>query len=161
VKQTLAWISSINLGEEALGQLSGQFRILLVKEGSLSIPGFHLAPHFDVEVIDCVKEGCWEADMIVLAGEGTGAKFLDKIREVATQKIVLLLMAENEQEKERIISQIREALPFSKVVTADLQSYKALLSGENKSAVATATEVLRLVGYTVTASGAGGGHIGI
>lgn len=150
MKQTLAWISSINLGEEALAQLSGRFRILLVKEGNLSIPGFHLAPHLDVEVIDCVKEGCWEADMIVLAGEGTGADSLEKIREVATQKVVLLLMAENEQEKEQKISQIRETLPFSKVVTADLQPFKAVLSGENKLAVATATEVLRLVGYTVS-----------
>src|SRR5664279_2113108 len=52
----------------------------LIKEG---------APHADVEIIDCMKDGCWEADMIFIDIPDVAVKeVVEMIKEVATQKIV-------------------------------------------------------------------------
>ena len=53
--------------------------------------------HAEVEIVDCAKEGCWEADIIILAiPYHKLKKVIEKINEVVTQKIVLIISNENE-----------------------------------------------------------------
>ena len=74
----------------------------------------------EVEIVDCAKEGCWEADIIVLAIPSHELKkVIEKINEVVMQKIVLIIS----DEKESLFSfnktqELQQLLPYSKIVTA-------------------------------------------
>lgn len=47
-------------------------------------------PSMELEIIDCMKDGCWEADIIILNLGGDEEKVAaEMIREVATQKLVI------------------------------------------------------------------------
>jgi NAD(P)-dependent dehydrogenase (short-subunit alcohol dehydrogenase family) len=49
-----------------------------------------IAPGADVELLPCERTSCWEADIIVIAsGITSRSRILDRIRDVATGKIVL------------------------------------------------------------------------
>jgi predicted dinucleotide-binding enzyme len=49
-----------------------------------------IAPGSDAEVLPCERNSCWEADIIVIAsGLTSRSRVLDRIRDVATGKIVL------------------------------------------------------------------------
>lgn len=47
-------------------------------------------PEATVDVMACAKDSCWEADIIVVVGNTSlNEAFLDKIKAVSTQKIVV------------------------------------------------------------------------
>lgn len=115
----------------------------------------HQAPHAEVEIIDCVKEGCWEADIIILAGAANVDKeIIGKMKEVATQKIVVY------------ISENRDDTPFSSIDTKDIQqliphskvvrvfnisgSTAAYITEADETAVATISNILEKSGYKST-----------
>lgn len=148
MKQTIAWIGGDNHQGDILRKLAKQYRLLWVrrKEDQQTAP-FHDIPESEVEVLECAKEGCWEADIIVLAGDALEDELLEKIREVATQKIVLRITSDNNQgRQEEELARIREALPFSKIAAANLHPGKIRLLGDNPAALSTASEMLRRLG---------------
>lgn len=72
----------------------------------------------EVEFLSCERDGCWEADMIMLVDPDTSsASLVEKIKEVATQKIVLVA-SEGKTIKDE--PDLRELLPWSKVVEIKL-----------------------------------------
>lgn len=147
MKQTIAWIGSINQQEDILANLAEHYRVLWVKKEDPAVP----APErwgSEVELIDCVKDGCWEADIIVLTEEEIQVDLLGKIREVATQKIVLVMSSSGsiERREGERLSRIKAALPYSKIVEVALHPDETVLSGENPEAVETAREIVRLLG---------------
>lgn len=87
-------------------------------------------PETEIESLDCVKDGCWEADIIILAVPCENIKQVaERIKEVATQKIVVEIFAGKESREE-----LRNTLRYSKLVSisGDFQS-EILISGEDKA----------------------------
>jgi hypothetical protein len=112
-------------------------RVLLVAkypgqmaQASQAIQGEY--PDADVEVMDCMKEGCWEADLILLniedEEEGTVA---DLIRDVAIQKPVVRLIADTGAPQMAI--RLQQLMVHAKVVVAskDPVTRKIRLTGND------------------------------
>jgi hypothetical protein len=150
VKQTVAWIGEIDRSPKAFHRLVEHYRLIWVTQDEInSDPSTIENPLPEVEVINCAKEGCWEADIIILAGELIHQELLEKIREVSTQKIVIIITVESKIAWEERISSIIEALSFSKIVEVVVSSEEAQVSGTNLGAVATANDIIQLLGYRV------------
>lgn len=149
MKQTITWIGGDNQRGDILMKLAEHYRLLWVKrEGEHHADIFHDIPGSEVEILDCAKEGCWEADIIVFSGEILEEGLPEKIREVATQKIVLVITWDNKNERqEEKLVQVRKALPFSKTVGLIFHRKEMILSGENPEAVDTAKKIVQLLGY--------------
>jgi len=79
----------------------------------------------EVEIVDCAKEGCWEADIIILAlPYHKLKKVIEKINEVVTQKIVVIISDENESSFSYNKAQkLQQLLPYSTIVTALYNPY--------------------------------------
>ena len=74
----------------------------------------------EIEFLSCEKDGCWEADMIMLFNpDHSSASLVEKIKEVATQKIVLVA---SERKTIKDEPDLRELLPLSKVVEINLNT---------------------------------------
>ena len=87
-------------------------------------------PVAEIDTTDCVKEGCWEADIIILAVPVCEEKEVaQNMREVSTQKIVVTVSDENDPDKDLI-----KILPYSKLVkiSGDLESNEIFVSGEDE-----------------------------
>ena len=88
-------------------------------------------PVAEIDTIECVKEGCWEADMIVLAvplcEENEAAQ---KMKEVSTQKIVVSFCDGDDTNKN-----LNKILPYSKLVkvSGNLESKEIFISGEDET----------------------------
>jgi 8-hydroxy-5-deazaflavin:NADPH oxidoreductase len=98
-------------------------------------------PGAEFEVIDCMREGCWEADIIILDISCSEQKEVaELIKEVATQKIVVSFV-ENEN------NEIQNLLKYSKIVTAfnTPDSSHISLCGKNQDAVLEVSEILKNV----------------
>jgi|GEM_PF-644043 len=134
-KETIALIGNVNKNQVnfLLKSIAG-FRILLIAQEEESIKGFsenilNYDSNTEIETLTCAKEGCWEADIIFLLDASlTKHELIDKIKQVATQKIVVLL--ELNHNSEISITQCNESLqqllPNSKV----LQLKKNTTTGE-------------------------------
>ncbi|MGN6249525.1 MAG: NAD(P)-binding domain-containing protein [Ginsengibacter sp.] len=73
-------------------------------------------PIAEIEAVECVKDSCWEADIILLtvpAEEEKAAGIL--MKEVATQKEVVVV-----SENEHKCDALKKVLPYSKVIKAKL-----------------------------------------
>jgi len=79
----------------------------------------------EVEIIDCAREGCWEADIIVLAIPYHEIKeVVEKINEVVTQKIVVIISDEKEGSFSfKKTRELQRLLPYSAIVTAVYNPY--------------------------------------
>jgi hypothetical protein len=96
-------------------------------------------PNVELDLIDCVKDGCWEADIIILDisyDEETEVAAL--IKEVSTQKIVVRF-SENEN------VELQNVLKYSKVVTAIKITNSSCLSfyGKDQDAVLEVSDILK------------------
>lgn len=151
MKQTIAWIGDDNNQGYVLRKLAGHYRLLWVRrEENKQTAAFHDIPGSEVEILNCAKEGSWEADIIVLAGEVLAGDLLGKIRDVATQKIVLVINWNHKDGRQQDkLAQIREALPFSKTLEVILHPDEMILSGENPEAVNTARRIVQLLGQDI------------
>ncbi len=100
-------------------------RLLFVSEDEAKKLEISRQPEFrnataEVEFLSCKRDGCWEADMIVLVDPDTSsASLVEKIKEVATQKIVLVA-SEGKTIKDE--PDLRELLPWSKIVEIKLNT---------------------------------------
>ena len=110
----------------------------------------------DVEMVECAKEGCWEADIIAFVEPAEiGAGLIKKVREVSTQKILLCIeTTENPgggfsgDQLERL----QKDFPFSKVVylKVDTQARNVQVQGEKSEAEETITRIFETSGFEVT-----------
>lgn len=76
-------------------------------------------PSAEIESIHCEKEGCWEADIVVFTNpENIDGKLVQRIKDVATQKLILILSEKGHQEREAEGNNARflELLPHSRLV---------------------------------------------
>ncbi|MDB5248448.1 MAG: oxidoreductase [Segetibacter sp.] len=105
----------------------------------------------DAELIDCTREGCWEADIIILANHSDQQKKIaGKIKEVATQKIVLVIL--NAGGDRAIVEEIQYVLPHSCVISACFNhpSNAVSIVGENEEAVRTIAAMMVKAGFSLT-----------
>ncbi len=101
-------------------------------------------PVAGISLIDCIKEGCWEADAVVIAVPEAGEKEIAmRIREVVTQKIVISMKIADTIPG----NSLQQLLPNSKVVAAKAGKEKGgewnlIISGGNEAALNAADELL-------------------
>lgn len=107
----------------------------------------------EIEVVNCVKESCWEADIIAFVDpEAIEEDVLRKIKEVATQKILLLITTEHQDNTSSFVcrvSELENELPYSKIVSVKVDSLgmTARLSAKDQDALKMVGEVMGKAGY--------------
>ncbi len=133
--------------------VNNNYRVLLLSsdknELSKTLKDIKNKVKAEIELIDCIKEGCWEADIIVLAVPPYAQKEVaEKIKEVATQKIVISI-SDYENQPDDEIKELQRLLPHSKVVNASntSQSIEAFIAADEYEAVKTISEIIRTAGF--------------
>ena len=104
-------------------------------------------PETEIESLDCVKDGCWEADIIILAVNSEKMKEVaERVKEVATQKIVVEIFAKEENRVE-----LSKILPYSKLIgiSGDFQS-GIIISGEDKTVNEEIRKIFISAGFQIT-----------
>ena len=102
-------------------------------------------PAAEVESLECVKDGCWEADIIIIAVEAAEEKRVAELmKEVATQKIVVVV-TQNENE----CKEMEKTLPYSKVVKAyiNAETNGIFLSGKSETVNEEILKIFNRAGY--------------
>jgi predicted dinucleotide-binding enzyme len=108
-----------------------------------------------VEALSCEYEGCWEADIIILATDPLiQASVATKIKEVVTGKIVVSISSHKE-----VNNKLESLLPYSKIVEAiysnislntsdkiSLKEIKMLLYGKDAKALTEVSKLFKDVG---------------
>lgn len=125
VKKTIAIVASEN--ETAMNivkKLAGtNFRLLVISKDKNQFSRAFTKlrrenPKAELIIQDCVKDGCWEADIIILCiCPGEAKEVGQMIREVATQKIVIV-MHDNAVAANNLIESLKIVIPYSKVINA-------------------------------------------
>jgi predicted dinucleotide-binding enzyme len=152
VKKTIAIVGATeNKGAEFANKLAGKgFRLLLISNDSEKLS--HLSesiaadkPNAEVDTLECVKDGCWEADVIILSVACSEEKAVAGIiKEVATQKIVAIVSDERNLPEE-----LQHILPYSRLVKVSFGSYlkEMIISGNNDDANEEIAEIFNQAGY--------------
>ena len=149
-KKTIAIIGSTN--EKATAILSRlyieNYRLLLVSKYAnqfvelvKDIQSAH--PGVELETVGCMKDGCWEADIIIIDIQNCEEKEVaELISEVATQKIVISF---SESEDEFDVDGLQNLLKYSKVVIAykKINSSIIFLYGKDEKAVQEVSNILK------------------
>lgn len=120
-KTGAAIASSLATGTNRLLLMAGDAEKLDALKAKLEAAGVSA----EVDTITCSKEACWEADIIIIATPHEEAKEIaDKIKEVATGKIVISISSQ----KNNAAEELQTLLPHSKVInslgTAFIDDYK-------------------------------------
>ena len=154
VKKTIALIGEIQGKEKILSRLAKNYRLLWVTNED--DPYTHLSQstisefsEAEVEIIACAKEGCWEADIIVLKVNEIEKELIEGIREVATQKIVVVL-GKDEDTVPALVNKlllVQEGLPYSKVVRVYPEP-ETVVAGKDPLAVETVKEMVRKLDFS-------------
>jgi NADPH-dependent F420 reductase len=122
-------------------------------------------PNADIEIVSCIHEGSWEADIIVPAVAYEAQKEVaDYIRDVVTGKIVISLTNPFNDEKDALVTspnssaaeELQRYLPYSKVVKAfntifasefrNLKDTDCFIAGDDTSAVTAVASLARELG---------------
>jgi predicted dinucleotide-binding enzyme len=156
VKKTIAIIASEEEVALAIAHklAQGNYRILLVsKEKNLLDQQLSdlkkNVPNADVELLDCMKDGCWEADIIILSIQPESENVVaELIKQVATQKIVVSF-SNQEKNIDGQVERLKNLLPHSKVVMAfnTLKSLKIFIESDDNESVQTVAKILETAGY--------------
>lgn len=107
----------------------------------------------EIDWMECAKEGCWEADMIIFINlSEIEPVLLDRIKEVATQKIVLCISTEGQEKKAVVNAQVktlRGALPHSKITGVLIEGEEAQveITGKDPEAIGVITDLFDGLGY--------------
>jgi NADPH-dependent F420 reductase len=154
---------------------NSNYRLLLMsrdknKAGKLSANLKEKNPTAEVEVVECEKEACWEADIVLLAVPYEAEREVaEKIREVTTQKVVIDVSNPLNEKYDRLITapgtsaaeELQKALPYSKVVKAfntifatdftqpgkEGKQIKTFIAGDDEEAIQTAGELATAMGF--------------
>lgn len=171
-KQTIAIIGAGgNMGSATARNIAGgNYRLLLFDSDPDQLDSLkdniqQDHPEADFEIMHCPHECSWEADIIILAvSDGVKKEIVDRIRDVATQKIVISIVnpineAISKQPTEHHASaaeKLQQWLPHSKVVIAfnttndpdieqpsiDGSQADAFIAGDNQDALESVRELL-------------------
>ena len=160
VKQTIAIVGAEGKTGSvfALGLIQlNLYRVLLLSEDeggldNLSRQILLLSPGADIELISCLKDGCWEADLIIVdVPHASIQEVTDKIREVSTQKIVFAIL----KNENNILSPVpaaqewQQLLPNAKVVIAlnNPDTLMAVMAGNDRDSVLTMADLTKKLGF--------------
>jgi predicted dinucleotide-binding enzyme len=101
-------------------------------------------PIAEIDTAECVKDGCWEADIILLAVEPSEEnKVAEMMKEVATQKIVVSI-----SDKELENESLQQILPHSKLVkVSNVLSKEIFIAGEDEEANEEILNIFLEAGY--------------
>ena len=135
-------------------------RVLLIStaKNKLDILGQNIKttwPQAIFEIIDCAREACWEADLVILAIPPTAEKEVAlKIKEVATQKIVVRMLPVQSTTSfaANYINELHQLLPNSKIVTAFINPaalHATAIAGSDEEAVQTIINIAVKAGFNV------------
>lgn len=138
VKKTIAIVGATEkAGAEIANRFSCMpFRLLLISNDLKELSNLfeelsEKKPVAEIDKIDCVKEGCWEADIIILAVPVCEEKeVVQRMKEVSTQKIVVTVSEGHDPD-----TNLNKMLPYSKLVkvSGNLESKEIFISGENET----------------------------
>lgn len=155
VKRSIAIVGAT---EEAGIEIASDFacehyRLLLVSNDLVRLSQlqkniFRKHPKAEIDVIECMKDGCWEADIIILAVPSYEEKIAaGMMKEVATQKIVVRLSS---QENEDVAFQ--QILPNSKLVRVSdiLASKEIVIAGSDQEANEEVAGIFQNAGFHIT-----------
>ncbi len=154
VKKTIAIVGATeSKATEIVNQFAKcDFRLLLISNDvtSLSLLSENIMstnPQAEIDFLECVKDGCWEADVIILATSCDEEKYVAELmKEVATQKIVVSISDERNSHDE-----LQQILAHSKLVKVSFTSHpkEILVSGFNEEADKEISEIFKKAGYVV------------
>jgi hypothetical protein len=109
-------------------------------------------PNANAEIMICPTNASWEADVIILPNAAaTDGNLIEKIRNVATGKIVLFLEnKKNTNTGENSPEKLQHLFPYSKVVqsfeSADNSNDYFFLSGNDKETIKTILTLFTIIG---------------
>lgn len=182
-KQTIAIIGAGgNMGSAIAKSIAGgNHRLLLFDTdpeqlGSLTEKIQQAHPEADFELMSCPHESSWEADIIILAvPHGVEKELADKIRDVATQKIVVSIANPIDEDFSKLTTEphnsaaekLQQWLPHSKVIKAfnttfaadfeqpviDGKQVDAFIAGDDEEALQSVTEVVETAGFNPIIAG--------
>ena len=182
-KRTIAIIgASGNMGAAIAKALAkGNDRLLLISKEEEKLEVLKAAitnehPLADVEGMSCAMHGSWEADIIILATPYEAqADIAEKIREVASQKIVISIANPLNTTYDALVTnpntsaaeELQALLPHSKVVKAFNTTYAAnfaqtviagkqadaFIAGDNEAALETTAELVKTTGFNPIIAG--------
>lgn len=182
-KQTIAIIGATgNMGSAISKSLAkGAYRLLLCANDPDKVQALAQQIKQDnssanVEGLDCFVTASWEADIIILAiPYGAEKEVVEKIREVANQKIVISIANPLNETYDGLVTapdtsaaeELQKLLPHSKVVKAfnttfaadftspviDGKQVDAFVAGNDEEAVQTVTELVKTVGFNPIVAG--------
>jgi predicted dinucleotide-binding enzyme len=151
-KKTIAIVGATeDAGKAIVNRFASMaYRLLLISQqaGELNKLTEKIArqhPTAEVESLECVKDGCWEADIIIIAVEGAEEQTVAELmKEVATQKIVVVV-TQNENE----CKEMERLLPYSKIVKAfiNLETNEIVLSGNCETVNEEIANIFIQAGY--------------
>jgi len=111
-------------------------------------------PNADIETTDCVKEGCWEADIIALFDNTTLEKeLIERIKVVATQKIVICISTSGIANSASMETRdLQQMLPNSKVIQLfyDPARLQLLVAGANQEAINLVSIIFENAGFKIS-----------
>jgi hypothetical protein len=98
----------------------------------------------DIVCMECVKEGCWEADIIIWTMAVKEEKAIaERMKEVAIQKIVVKI-----DEEENSSIELQSLLPYSKLINIywDYPSKEMEIKGSDNEALMEVTHIFENAG---------------
>lgn len=156
-KKTIAIVGATEKSGRVIAERfsSMHYRLLLVSNdpeelNNLSEKISQKKPVAEIDTIDCVKEGCWEADIIILAIPVCEEKEVAlKMKEVSTQKIVVTVCSGNDPHKD-----LNKILPYSKLVkvSGDLETNEIFINGEDDTVNEEITGIFNQSGFHIMES---------
>ena len=102
----------------------------------------------EVEYLTCEKEGCWEADIIAFTRPTKiEPLLLQKIKQVSTQKLVLVISHGSTKDRGQEKLCFQELLPHSKLVELEIRERQFSLFGKSDEANSTVAAFFKAAGY--------------
>lgn len=159
LKETIACIGPGNGIFPTLIQklANANYRLLLVSDKEQPLLSYSkniqsALPAEKIEIIACPKEGCWEADLILLAEEvAADREIMNKIKEVSTQKMVACLSLYHNATLPAgtIIHDLQQSLPHARIIQllVDTSCAEASLSGKDTETLTIIESILKQSGF--------------
>ena len=157
VKKTIAIVGATeNEGRKIANQFACMpYRFLFISNKMIALEELtnnilERYPEAEIENLECVKDGCWEADIIILAVPSEqNQKVAGLIKEVATQKIVVEI-----SDNDKDVNELRKILPYSKLVrvSGNFQLKEMVMSGEDNTVNEEIKKIFKQAGYKIDIS---------
>ncbi|MEO8852389.1 MAG: NAD(P)-binding domain-containing protein [Ginsengibacter sp.] len=155
VRKSIAIVGATEkLGEEIAFQfMDNNYSLLLISNNKEKLDYLEKKvnaknPKAEINFVQCVKDGCWEADIIILTVPCDEKRSVAELmHEVATQKIIVLFSNEETDAQE-----LTKFLPYSKVVrvSGDVTSKSIVINGNDEAVNEEISGIFNEAGYRVS-----------